>query len=695
MISCHAWVCHNFQMRFLLAGLLLFLTSSCSHLQPEAKWLSRFDEITEKSQKDPQASCSKLIELSMEKTALAKMAEIEALGTCPKEYWKSRLFSVGDYPDWLRSHFIDRYLKHFTVSDRPQDYVEIALSQVSYLKLQSDKIKFLEELRRTVEEAVPSEAARVQAELFQIAPRLRPETLDFVTVADDWRANREYEKAIENYKKGLRLGPLTWEQEMRILESIIKTYKLMENHIEFLKASRSLYLRSQEIFKSYPTERRQAEAFINAGLTYARSLWTRNETEAAFKVLEEIPRIAEKSRSANSRQPGLAEVYWIRGRIYEERQDFTAALNQYELGLNESPKADLADRLQWQKFWSLFKLQKWPEAFETVSRLIEEGKTEADLSRLLYWRGRVSRQLKDREFQQDFEKVLRLDPMGYYGALSLRELGKSYPHPLNTKESEKIQELPPPGSITILEYLMNKGISPLARAYLDSVTKSINLRDLNPEMTLNIMKAYAHTGYFLGLFRQLSAMPADQRRQFLIDHPTLVFPMLHLDLIKSASHELKVPAPLILGIIRQESAFDPLARSHADALGLMQLLPKNGALMATTYKLNYQDPEDLLEPKQNILLGTAFLRHLFNQSDEQFVPTVAKYNASHEAFEGWMRTRFRNDPIEFIEDIPYEETRNYVKLVLRNYFIYSILLGENSNQLFPEYCLNIRQISNN
>jgi len=120
-----------------------------------------------------------------------------------------------------------------------------------------------------------------------------------------------------------------------------------------------------------------------------------------------------------------------------------------------------------------------------------------------------------------------------------------------------------------------------------------------------------------------------------------------------------LPGILTLGIIRQESSFKADARSSAGALGLMQILPKT----ARTYGVGRQD---LLNPQKNVVLGTKIMRDLLARFDQDLVLSMAGYNAGPNAVESWIR-RFKHvealGPIDWIEMIPYGETRGYVQRI--------------------------------
>jgi soluble lytic murein transglycosylase len=142
--------------------------------------------------------------------------------------------------------------------------------------------------------------------------------------------------------------------------------------------------------------------------------------------------------------------------------------------------------------------------------------------------------------------------------------------------------------------------------------------------------------------------------------------------------------------MRQESAFNPLARSSADAFGLMQLLPRVAKSSALKNNIPLNQDADLFKPHVNIPLGSAHLSDLWEKYNGQFILAVASYNASEKAIQNWLSTRYRGDSLEFIEDIPYEETRSYVKLVMRNLVFYQRIYATEPIP-FPEWCLEIIQ----
>jgi soluble lytic murein transglycosylase len=154
-----------------------------------------------------------------------------------------------------------------------------------------------------------------------------------------------------------------------------------------------------------------------------------------------------------------------------------------------------------------------------------------------------------------------------------------------------------------------------------------------------------------------------------------VYPLLRdveLTLVGRARANNLDPA-LVAGLIRQESSWNPRAVSRAGARGLMQVMPSVGEEIARSLRYPFWDAALLFDPNVNIELGTAHLRAAL--STHSLPRALAAYNAGASRVRRWVRRTGADDPELFIERIPYTETRDYVRIVLRNTEIYRALHG--------------------
>ena len=136
------------------------------------------------------------------------------------------------------------------------------------------------------------------------------------------------------------------------------------------------------------------------------------------------------------------------------------------------------------------------------------------------------------------------------------------------------------------------------------------------------------------------------------------------------------PEPaLVLGITRQESGFDPIQESVANAIGLSQLIMPTAKRFAEGTGI-VVSRETLRDPDKNLLIGSRFMAFLMNKWNQQISLVVPSYNAGEGAVARWVSERGNWDRDEFMEEIPYDETRNYSKRVISSYFTYRYLLHD-------------------
>jgi soluble lytic murein transglycosylase-like protein len=153
---------------------------------------------------------------------------------------------------------------------------------------------------------------------------------------------------------------------------------------------------------------------------------------------------------------------------------------------------------------------------------------------------------------------------------------------------------------------------------------------------------------------------------------SLQFPKPYLQEIMQASNN--VDPIFILALMRQESAFDEFARSGANARGLMQLLPSTAKRIKRSIR-----PNDLYDPDTNIEVGQTYLETLFKKYDGKSEYVLAAYNAGASNVDKWLLRVPSENTMLFCDFIPYKETRNYISIILRNYYWYSrILLDDKS-----------------
>ncbi len=189
-------------------------------------------------------------------------------------------------------------------------------------------------------------------------------------------------------------------------------------------------------------------------------------------------------------------------------------------------------------------------------------------------------------------------------------------------------------------------------------------------LILNFLGLLNQKGFYLNTFKL--AFDSIDKNYINFSLPTLktLFPMSYFSKIKEI--ESGVDPIITLSLIRQESAFNPRARSIAGATGLMQIMPKTAQTLNSKIKRN-----QLNNPDINLTLGILYLERLLKKYEGDLVYALSAYNAGEKRLSSWLKDYFFNqDPVVMVESIPFEETRNYVKLIYRNIFFYKYLSND-------------------
>jgi soluble lytic murein transglycosylase len=124
-------------------------------------------------------------------------------------------------------------------------------------------------------------------------------------------------------------------------------------------------------------------------------------------------------------------------------------------------------------------------------------------------------------------------------------------------------------------------------------------------------------------------------------------------------------------------------------MGLLQLMPALGKRLAKEENIPFSDDFALFNEATNINLGAKELSQLLQRNKNNYIAAIAGYNASPAAFQGWIKSRYRPNVVEFIEEIPYEETRTYIKLIIRNMIFYDRIYFQKQDFNFPEFLLSL------
>lgn len=657
-------------------------------LGAQTSWVKDYKEARAKQATDPQTSCRLFTTLANEtKFPARELAGLRRHQVC--DDMQTVPIDRTSMPAWLQEIALDISLTQAARAGDPAAEMELAHEKSRQNLPQGEKIKWAQLAITRAEELNQNDRAEeMRKRLYTIAPRLNPQprVKDFLDVAADFRLARKFDKAREYYQKVIQSPHFKLEDKISAFKGIRLGYKnarQMESHIE---AGLDLVNYLRRLRKTNSASQMLKQASYDAEIYYGRALWTAHRSSDARKVFVDLEK---RMRGKVS----VAELYWLQARMAEEDRDYDTVSRFLQLALKERIRdPELRDKIYWYSAWNERRRNNLALAAQLLADLETKTQTEFTRVRAQFWLGKTYQELKqDAQAKEVFERLASADPLGYYGLLAHRNLDQAITLKASTGTAT-MADLP-------LDTTMAEWLALLEEK--DSLTKLLDLAshaykkqaDQTDEGWISLFQYYAKGGLYMRLYEALGTLSPERRKSILESNPGLLFPQPWLNEVKTASLQFGVEEELLYAIMRQESAFDTRARSIADAFGLMQVLPEVAETIGLQNKIPYTGMEDLYDPRTNVQIGAAHIRELLQRNRNQFILAVASYNASENAIRNWMKTRFRGDSLEFIEEIPYEETRTYVRLVMRNLIFYSLLKSKSASIEFPNWVLKLEDAS--
>jgi soluble lytic murein transglycosylase len=526
---------------------------------------------------------------------------------------------------------------------------------------------FYQELRRlsplsSWAAAARKEVARLRAEeplrsaLSRIEPLLQEAEL-LARERDYWEAETIYRQLLTLVSK----GPLR-PRFLMGLANVLRSARRREEAIPVLA----------EIINRFPGSREASTALYRL----AEIHWNQDENG---KALDYFTQLLERYPKGPFSDP----AYLASARIHESLGRAREALRLYREFSDKFPDSALGDEARWRLGWIYYLQGDYEQARRSFSRLAarETGRYHAPA---LYWQARAAQKAgRSEEAREIFLRLLASPEENYYKGPARRWLEKSGDAPVEKAALAPAPAVEPAASLdperlyhlARAQELSRISLHQLAVAELDemrnSAANSLDVKRL-------LMREYARNGAY-----GRSAILAAQISPATDDIARYRYPLAFWEAIQRVAQD-KLDPYLLLALIRQESIFDPRALSPASAYGLMQLLPATAAQAAVELGLPPPEPARLYEPEINLTLGAHHLKELLRRYGNNLVKAIAAYNAGEAAVARWEKQIRAEDEDEFIERIPYAETRQYVKLVLRNHRIYRALYeAKNAKKIAP------------
>ncbi len=384
------------------------------------------------------------------------------------------------------------------------------------------------------------------------------------------------------------------------------------------------------------------------------------------------------------------EALYSGGNMYLIKRDPDQAIRHYALLVQLFPRSTYAPSAHWRMAWLNYRLRRYAEAGRLMDQQIVRYPGGDEVPSALYWRGRIYEDA-DGNLPQAADYYRRLNGAYvnyYYGALARKRLAI-----LGTQ--------PPVAPAPALAAVRPPEIPPLTDDLPENDPHLIKARllanaALNEYIGPEIQSSpTAEEWGALGQAEIYDSFGEHTRALQSMKHSHLPFLSLPFDEVPVLYWRLLFPEPywpeilagaqnnsldpyLVASLIRQESEFNPGAVSRANAYGLMQLLPSVAKSLAKRQGVRHFNTNELLDPATNIRLGTANLRQVLDRYKGQPEYALAAYNAGDVPVRQWMAAGDYKDIAEFVESIPYSETREYVQAILRNRDMYRALTAANA-----------------
>ena len=494
----------------------------------------------------------------------------------------------------------------------------------------------------------------------KFASQLKPE--DWEAVGFAYWENKVYSKAGAAYAKAPRT-PLN-------VYLTARGFELGKKRAEAIAAY-------QQLVRAFPDAKETGSALLR--------LAKMSQTTDAVTYLDQVI----------SRFPDYAgEALVEKAEILDAFQSKKSAAQTLQLLLTKYGDSDAAAEYRWKVALARAAAKDYQGAWQWAQPIPTHNPKSILAPRAGFWIGKWAVQLgRKRDAKAAFEYVLSQFPQSYYAWRAAAILGLEVGN-FNSVRQLTPEVIPPQrptlptGSATLKElYQLGQDLDAwtlwqaefqndmqptVAEQFTDGLMRLAvgeNLLGIAKISTLEDRETPQEQAQYQTLSQQLAYWQAR-------------YPFPFLKEIETWSKQRQVNPLLVTALIRQESRFEPKIRSVVGAVGLMQVMPETGKWIAKKINLKQYNLEN---PNDNVQMGTWFLDYTQREYDNNSLLAVASYNAGTSNVSKWLRQLGKRDPDEFVEAIPFDETRGYVRQVFGNYWNYMRLYNPEISQLVGKY----------
>ena len=380
----------------------------------------------------------------------------------------------------------------------------------------------------------------------------------------------------------------------------------------------------------------------------------------------------------------LAEALFSSGNMYMLRRDYGGAVAYYSYLAEHFPQSKNAAAAHWRAGWLSYRQSQYADAARLFDEQLKLYPSDTETAAALYWRGRLyeMQDQKPASAAANYRTIVRVYQHYFYAQMARERLTAMGAQPgAEAPQLDHFKPLPVPQlaesfpadspHLAKARLLANAGLS-------DYISQEI-AADPNSSSWSALAEAQIYASYgetfraMRALKRALPYATSAPIKAIPLPYWRILYPQAWWDTIKSESAKNGLDPYLVASLIRQESEFNPSVISYANAYGLMQLLPVVGRAMAREEGIRNFQTFQLLDPETNIRLGCRYLKQMMDHFGGNVEYALAAYNAGDERVVDWQSAGPYHGIDEFVESIPFTQTREYVEAILRNMETYKAI----------------------
>ncbi|MGM0367020.1 MAG: tetratricopeptide repeat protein [Actinomycetota bacterium] len=381
------------------------------------------------------------------------------------------------------------------------------------------------------------------------------------------------------------------------------------------------------------------------------------------------------------------------GRIYFFQDNLEKAIEKYTLVVEKYPNGDRLSEVLWELGWIHYTLQDYQTAMNIFTNMANSFKSTTLEEKGLFWKAQCLKNMgRVEEATEIYKNIVNLNSYSYYTFIS-KEILKTMDHYLrippvdkaaNPQNSDIEQKLPKVYSILRkdIEEIdtsvhIEKALELLKLDLLNNASIEIEAGKDEIENFLTLSTLFLESEDYYNciniVIKNSKELKYNLEGLYKDYYYYLAYPYGYRDLVVKYASKYGVDPLFILAVMRQESHFKSDAHSYAGAKGLMQIMPATGSSIAPNIGITNFNTESLYDPEISIMMGSYYISQQLNNFNHNKFYALGAYNGGPGAMSSWISKWGDKDIFEFVENIPYSETKHYIKVVMENYYLYKML----------------------